>query len=262
MENLEKINLSDNHLSSLPSLVLVDQEGTVTAGCRNIKHIIVNNNKLDDLPERIEKLDKLLVLSVYGNNIKKLANEIWKFKNLKVLNVSSNLLVNLPMPEEDLIQQFNASMPRGGRRLSNAPTPELPGLMKTLEELYLGENRCNNEIVETVKYLPFLRILNLSYNNIIDIGTGLQNQSELQELYLSGNQLSSLPDEIDKMKRLKYLYVNCNKLSNLPAELATNHYLTVLEVSSNNLKYNVTNWPYDWNWYPKKCLLYYRYELG
>lgn len=44
------------------------------------------------------------------------------------------------------------------------------------------------------------------------------------------------------------IYVNGNKLQTLPAELGKIKKLYALDVGSNVLKYNIANWPYDWNW--------------
>ena len=243
--NVEKVDLCDNHLTALPPLLV--KEGSHLTGCLKIIKFCANNNKLDCLPEGIEHSETLQILSCYGNNIKKISPLLWECKTLRVLNISSNLICNLPLPSDALITEFNKSL-TGSSRFSRDATFPLPGLMNSLEELYMGENRCNNDIVDSLKFLPNLKVLNLSYNSIVDIGNGFTGLTCLQELYISGNQLSSIPDEIDKMKQLKYLYINCNRLSNIPAELANNNQLTVFEASTNNLKYNITNWPYDWNW--------------
>jgi adenylate cyclase len=42
--------------------------------------------------------------------------------------------------------------------------------------------------------------------------------------------------------------VNGNKLQTLPAEIGKLRKLLVLDVGNNVLKYNISNWPYDWNW--------------
>jgi adenylate cyclase len=94
-----------------------------------------------------------------------------------------------------------------------------------------------------------LRTLNLSFNDLFEIPPDALCHQHLYELYLSGNQLTSLPaDDIEKLSYLRVLAVNGNKLQTLPAEIGKLRKLLVLDVGNNLLKYNIANWPYDWNW--------------
>ncbi|KAI9756366.1 MAG: hypothetical protein M4579_003870 [Chaenotheca gracillima] len=119
-----------------------------------------------------------------------------------------------------------------------------------LRNLYLADNRLTDEIFDEIVILPELRVLNLSYNELYDVPQNtLRRWQYLTELYLSGNELTSLPSE-DFMPQsfLKVLHINANKFQVLPAELGKIDKLNVLDCGSNALKYNVSNWPYDWNW--------------
>jgi adenylate cyclase len=229
--SLELLNLTDNTVSVLPPLLKIS-ENKSASGCLKLKRLMLNNMKLDVFPENMEYLNELEHLSLFGNNLKKIPSSIWQLKRLIVLNLSSNFLINLPSPDADVL----------------ASKAESIKLLDNLRELYLGENRCNNEIADSLKYLTNLEVLNISYNNILDLGDCLRHLTSLRELYLSGNQFSSFPEEIEGLKKLQFLYFNCNKLSNIPPELAALTELSVFDVSNNNLKYNVANWPYDWNW--------------
>jgi len=93
-------------------------------------------------------------------------------------------------------------------------------------------------------------VLNLSFNEIYEAPPGaLSKMQHLEELYLSGNKLTSLPGEdIERLVNLRILHLNGNKLQTLPAELGKLRNLSVLDVGCNALKYNISNWPYDWNW--------------
>ena len=95
-----------------------------------------------------------------------------------------------------------------------------------------------------------LKVLNLSFNDIQEIPpTFFKSHTRLEELYLSGNKLSSLPsEELHSLTNLKVLFLNGNKLQTLPRELGSLKGLTVLDAGSNNLKYNINNLDYDWNW--------------
>lgn len=125
-----------------------------------------------------------------------------------------------------------------------------PPLAATLQNLRLGDNRLPDDVFYPLSQFQSLKILNLSHNFIADIPRGkIPNPGNLQELYLSGNQLTTLPaDDIESLRNLRVLHVSGNKLTTLPAELGKINRLTVLDVGCNQLKYNIANWPYDWNW--------------
>ena len=120
----------------------------------------------------------------------------------------------------------------------------------SLRHLYLADNRLNDDVFDEITLLPELRVLNLSYNDLYDIPPhSLTRWPHLTELYLSGNELASLPsDDFHRQSLLKVLHINGNKFQVLPADLGKIDKLTILDCGSNALKYNVSNWPYDWNW--------------
>ena len=120
----------------------------------------------------------------------------------------------------------------------------------SLRHLSLADNRLEDDVYQELVILPELRLLNLSYNELTDFPQGLLRRwANLTELYLSGNELTSLPSEdFEESCGLKVLHLNSNRFQVLPAELCKVHKLAVLDIGSNLLKYNVSNWPYDWNW--------------
>jgi adenylate cyclase len=120
----------------------------------------------------------------------------------------------------------------------------------SLKYLHLADNRLSDECFEQLSLLGELRVLNLSYNEIYDIPLrALSRMPLLNELYLSGNELTSLPaEDLEHIQHLKVLHLNGNKFQTLPAELGKIRKLLVLDVGNNALKYNISNWPYDWNW--------------
>ena len=132
----------------------------------------------------------------------------------------------------------------------------------SLRHLYLADNRLNDDVFDEITLLPELRILNLSYNELYDIPQrSFRRWQHLQELYLSGNGLTSLPsDDLEEISSLKVLHINGNKFQVLPAELGKVQKLAVLDLGSNCLKYNVWNWPYDWNWYANRNLKYLNFS--
>ncbi|CAN6645393.1 adenylate cyclase [Trichomonascus vanleenenianus] len=142
------------------------------------------------------------------------------------------------------------------------PLPKSRGLADTLLVLSLGDNRLGDECFEYISQIRTLEVLNLSYNELMEIPAGaLGMLTQLTELYLSGNRLSGLPaDDFEFNQALRVFHVNGNKLHTLPAELGKMPHLTTLDVGSNNLRYNINNWPYDWNWFYNRNLKYLNFS--
>lgn len=215
--NAEYVNLNENQLTALPESL---------SDLGKLVKFTAAKNQLAECTFEFAKMSKLKILDLHNNNLKRLSNDFWMAPVLTLLNLSSNFFSCLPTP------------PNQG---------ELP-LCSNLEELYMGENQCRNEIFLQLANCKELRRLNLSMNDIYDFPNGLSCFERLTELYLSHNQLSSLPDDINRLSRLKVLCVNNNRLSTLPGELCECKELRVLDASSNTLRFNVANVPYDWNW--------------
>ncbi|KAJ4224047.1 hypothetical protein NW759_005715 [Fusarium solani] len=121
----------------------------------------------------------------------------------------------------------------------------------SLRNLYLADNRLDDDVFEQISLLPELKVLNLSYNDeISDMPQrSMKRWPQLVELYLSGNGLTTLPaDDLEESSLLQALYINGNKFTNLPADISRAKNLAVLDCGNNFLKYNISNVPYDWNW--------------
>ncbi|KAL4929841.1 adenylate cyclase acyA [Aspergillus undulatus] len=171
-----------------------------------------------------------------------------------------------------------SSLSQGGRKVSTASkfTEGSPSSRKdsnfsqhvattfggSLRNLYLADNRLEDDVFRELSFIPELRVVNLSYNVLNEIPPGLLKRWPLlTELYLSGNELTSLPsDDLEEGSSLKILNINANRFQVLPAELCKVSKLSILDVGSNYLKYNVSNWPYDWNWNWNRNLKYLNFS--
>ncbi|THC90855.1 hypothetical protein EYZ11_009686 [Aspergillus tanneri] len=148
------------------------------------------------------------------------------------------------------------------RKDSNLSQISSSTFVGSLKNLYLADNRLEDDVFRELSLIPDLRVVNLSYNELTELPQGLLRRWPLlAELYLSGNELTSLPsDDLEESSNLQILNINANRFQVLPAELCKVSRLAILDVGSNSLKYNVTNWPYDWNWNWNRNLKYLNFS--
>lgn len=275
--SLRNLNLSHGQLLQIPEDLFLNTP--------YLENIILSHNKLTRLPLSISNLNLLISLNAHSNllselslqgssmtsltklilhtnNISHVAPSIWDFPNLRVLNISSNFVVTMPDPPKqyatsDYYDHSFSAMDKEPNDVesfikydSSESKPHIPPLALCLEEFLAADNRINDEISEFLIYMRKLTVLNLAYNRIF----GLEEEClrrlgpSLTELVLSGNMLTSVPSGIDNCTQLRILFINDNKIVNLPGELAACRSLLVFDAQSNTLRYNVANWPYDWNW--------------
>ncbi|QRW08570.1 adenylate cyclase [Ceratobasidium sp. AG-Ba] len=244
LPQLTQLRLDYNKLKTLPSSV---------GKLASLVALSCTNNDLGGLPESIGALQKLRRLNVRNNNIQRIPVEIWYCEELQEINCSSNLLQvwpDPPVPNGNTSERkgSGAGLPEGVT--ANGVAKPIPPLALSLQRLMLADNQLLDDVFHPLAILRDLRVLNLSFNQISEMPSfRLQTFAQLEELYLSGNRLTSFPaDDLERLQKLNVLFLNANKLQTLPAELRKVKKLTSLDVGSNVLKYNMANFPFDWNW--------------
>jgi adenylate cyclase len=258
-----------DELVSLETLVMDDNQIRVVhesiGQLQNLVRLSIKNNSLDSLPDSLGLLPRLQSLDVSNNNLACIPASIWDCAELVFLNASSNLIPEFPDPpmvSNEGLPSPSATEPN--RKFSNASkatsvgsTRLTPPLASSLRRLSLADNRLTDETFHPISLISNLNVLNLSFNEIYEIPSRtLSRLPALEALYLSGNKLSTLPEEdFEKLVSLRAIHLNGNKLQTLPAELGQIKKLQVLDVGSNMLKYNISNWKYDWNWFVFICVI-------
>ncbi|KAL6935260.1 hypothetical protein ACO0R3_001234 [Hanseniaspora guilliermondii] len=250
MNFLTTLNLSKANLTIVPSIIwkkfvklrrLELDENNLTQiseaieNLTELNYLSFSRNKLESLPKSIVKLKKLRFLDLHSNNIAEFVPD-WGKMQLTHLNLSSNGLLYW---QDSLVNFSEENMP----------------LFATLKYLSVADNRLNSKSSIWVGKFKNLVHLNVSFNVISELA--VNRMANLEELYMSGNQLTSLPGEfIENLPSLRVLMVNNNRLQSLPAELSSLKNLSVLDASNNNLKYNIGNFQYDYNWLKNTDLKY------
>nr|CAD7593853.1 unnamed protein product [Timema genevievae] len=186
-------------------------------------------------------------LLLHHNQLNTLPLNINKFQNLKLLDISSNGLKELP---EVLISCPLTSLIARNNNLDNDSFPKSFSLLKNLKELNLSGNNltCFPEQVlelsklkgkpnsrDTKRYMEANMILYMGGNRLIEVPASVGQLRFLHGLILSDNMIESIPASIANLTNLKSLLLHKNKLKALPTEIIALKFLTELSLRDNPL---------------------------
>ena len=130
-------------------------------------------------------------------------------------------------------------------------------------ELHLYNNNLNGKLPSYIKYLKYIRRLEMQYNSLSDtipsqigqldslqyldlshnffsgaIPQTIGDLKYLQVLHLENNQLTTIPDSIGKLTNLLELYLQDNQLQGkVPRGIGSLYKLTILHLEDNQLTY-------------------------
>lgn len=77
-------------------------EKEIDLKCLGLETLILNNNKLTDLPQWLGKFENLVTLDLAKNDLSKLPDSFNKLQKLKRLNMDSNSFKDVPGPLKEL----------------------------------------------------------------------------------------------------------------------------------------------------------------
>ncbi len=111
---------------------------------------------------------------------------------------------------------------------------ELISYLKHLEVLDLRFNNIMN-ISEISKKLDSIISLDLGYNRIINLPTSIQNLTSLKQLNLKSNRLRSIPQSLGNLKLLQTLNLRNNMLNKIPKSIKFLKFLENLNLHGNKI---------------------------
>lgn len=171
-------------------------------------------NNMDDLKYTNSNLyDKILEVHLDKRDIEEIPDKIFYMTNLRILNLSSNLIKNISCKIGKLVN---------------------------LEELYLDRNHIT-ELPEEIGNLKKLKKIILSNNIIKTLPKNFYNLENLEILNITCNQLEMITDDITKLKNLDYIYLRSNKLRYIPKEISK---IKVVKIFSDSYE-NFDNLSYE-----------------
>ena len=206
-----RLNLTQLSLAAVPSelFALADtiEEGEKWWECYEISSIDMSMNEITALPPDIGTLgETILQLKIAHNKLAVLPPELCNLVNLKVLDLSNNLLRELPA---DL------------------------GRMSSLVELTVAD--CQLErLPDSLCGLPGLEIIHADRNRLTRLPAGLGLCARLRDLTVSENELVLLPESLSQCSKLHLLEARKNRIKVAPV-LSGMTSLTLLDLRENEL---------------------------
>lgn len=169
--HLRVLNVSSNHLTSLPAHILELPLTTLIARNNKLtneslpksllsktavfRELNFSGNLFAHFPEQLLELSQLKYLYLGGNSIQTLPKDLWRMRSLMVLSMPGNRLVDVPESVGSL-QNLQALI------LNDNALERIPGsvaMLSSLKSLFLHKNR--------LKHLP--RDL-ITLRNLIEVG--------------------------------------------------------------------------------------------
>lgn len=221
-------------LSKLPKLEKLQiDEGQLPAEIglfTKLKELIAKNQ--EELPEELFNLTKLQKLILQNGELKEISESISKLKELKDIDLSSNLFENFPMALLSLSNLESMSLEHNYIR-------ELPEKFENLKKLkHLNIKETNLKYFpEEILSLENLESLNISnYSWECKVPKSLGKLKKLKKLDLSYLKLEKLPEFIAELKELECLNLQNNYFEEGICNLGQHEKLKYLNLQSCHLK--------------------------
>ncbi|MFX1534436.1 MAG: leucine-rich repeat domain-containing protein [Promethearchaeota archaeon] len=267
--SLKKLNLAQNHLTSLPdaignldTLTELDlsnnQLQTLPKSFGNLMSLEcldLSNNQLQTLPESFGDLSRLETLNLNNNPLKSLPVS---FSNLKRLLIKKyphvigseaaiifllEALVGKPIPQVSQIKRSTFGFTVEEKHITGLGLPyqgltylpESLGTLRSLKKLYLIHNKLRT-LPESVRNLVNLQRLDLWVNKLQVLPETFGQLTQLSDLNLRNNQLTFLPESFGCLKKLSDLDVSYNKLKALPESFFQLNNLRLLLLRDNQFE--------------------------
>ncbi|XP_038697985.1 receptor-like protein 7 [Tripterygium wilfordii] len=226
LSHLQKLNLAGNDFS----------DSKISLEFREAYNDL--NSKISPKFGQLKSLTHLNLS--YSSFLGEVPSEISHLSNLISLDISYNWLMIEDLSLKRLVQ--NCSLLKQllfmGLNLSSIDTNSLMNLSSSLTDLRLQSCGLQGKFPSSILYLPHLHILDLSYNDQLNIHLPKSNwSSPLQELHFDGVPFTGdqLPESIGDLNSLKQLTIGgCDFAGSIPAWIGNLLQLTLFGGEYNN----------------------------
>jgi Leucine-rich repeat (LRR) protein len=205
-----------------------------------------------NLTEALKNPDMYKSARFYAAGLKAFPEELFLFKNLEEIDLSSNEITSLPakLNEFKYLRELHVNRNKItslGAEIVSCPLlqvlqiQENPlqtitsdiGKMKTLQEITIGEIAAGCVIPAELWTLTDLKKIKITNANIAEIPAGIANFHQLDVLCLTNNAITKIPDEVYSLKTLTYLNLGHNNIKTISPSVAKLENLNYLGVFYN-----------------------------
>lgn len=214
---------------------------------RSLEHVTLNKNYIIQFSFTTSD-----IFYIFSANI-----NYWSMSLLDFSATAINISIPLPMKLETVIITsthadvrvppviINSHNNLKTFQLSDATLPEYHGCIKgldKLEEFVLTNANCRYISTDCFKYMPSLRLLNISSNYLGDViskdiaGEYFNNLRTLEVLDISQNMIRYLPEKLFmNLQKLQALHLRNNALSGVNASVSHMHSLRYIDLAHNSI---------------------------
>lgn len=224
-EDTERVRVIDHSCQGLH-----DVPGHLFLHERTLEELILNSNRIEDLPLPLFHCHALTVLNLSQNMLSVIPVAIGSLTSLKNLDLSRNCIEVIP---EDLKKCRKLVV----LNLSVNPLTHFPDAVTkliSLEELYLSDIQLDYLPANTCR-LVHLRILELRENRLSNLPKAIARLSHLTRLDIGLNDFWDIPEVVGSLYSLEELWVDLNYVREIPPFIGNLHRLTHFESGDNSL---------------------------
>jgi Leucine-rich repeat (LRR) protein len=197
-----------------------------------MQELSLAGNMLRELPEELGGLTSLRKLQLSGNRLKALPDSLCGLSQLEVIVFLAAQLPSLKTVAHNHATTFPQGLWIHGNLLKHLPADF--GALGALRTMSAVGNHLE-ALPESLGALQQLRELELAGNRLRGLPATLGALGALQKLTLNGNALGQLPDALGGLTALSTLALQANELTHLPASIASMAQLKELNLADNRL---------------------------
>jgi len=182
-----------------------------------LTQLIVDLNRLSELPPEIGFLSKLENLLVKGNNLITIPKSLCHLDDFNGLNLSTDdgVVCKIVSQKDALISIYSAN-PGNTLGWGVDNYPEVSFHENGNPKGITMNNKKLTRIPTNIDQLDRLEVLNINNNNLTSLPTALGNIKSLGAITADRNKLSTVPSELGELDNFVLLSITNNPITSIP----------------------------------------------